>query len=83
MNMGQTRWYDVPDGNENYIVALDPSMGTGGDFVLPQVFEVPVINKWQNGDIMKHLIAPNKNIKRYLYIYKRQMETHEITFIGV
>ena len=24
----------MPDGNENYIVALDPSMGTGGDFVL-------------------------------------------------
>ena len=54
MNMGQTRWYDVPDGNENYIVALDPSMGTGGDFALHRYLKYPkVINKWQNGDIMK------------------------------
>ena len=53
MNMGQTRWYDVPDGNENYIVALDPSMGTGGDFAAIQVFEVPSykqVAEWRHNE---------------------------------
>ena len=33
MNMGQTRWYSKPKSTENYVVALDPSMGTGGDYI--------------------------------------------------
>jgi len=41
LNMGQTRWYKKPKGNYSYVVALDPSMGTGGDNAAIQVFEVP------------------------------------------
>ena len=40
-NMGQTRWYrDVKPG-ATYLIALDPSMGTGGDYGAIQVFEMP------------------------------------------
>ena len=41
LNMGQTRWYKMPTAEFTYIVALDPSMGTGGDFAAIQVYEVP------------------------------------------
>ena len=41
MNMGQVRWYDKLKKNATYAVALDPSMGTGGDYSAIQVFELP------------------------------------------
>ncbi len=41
MNMGQTRWYKKIMKNQTYCIALDPAMGTGGDFAAIQVFEVP------------------------------------------
>ena len=37
--MGQTRWYKKPTAEFTYAVALDPSMGTGGDYSAIQVFE--------------------------------------------
>jgi hypothetical protein len=36
---GQVRWYRKPQKNHIYIVALDPSLGTGGDPAAIQVFE--------------------------------------------
>ena len=36
---GQVRWYKKPEKNKIYIVALDPSLGTGGDPAAIQVFE--------------------------------------------
>jgi hypothetical protein len=36
---GQVRWYREPKPNSIYIVALDPSLGTGGDPAAIQVFE--------------------------------------------
>jgi len=36
---GQVRWYSEPNPNAMYIVALDPSLGTGGDPAAIQVFE--------------------------------------------
>jgi len=36
---GQVRWYRDPEPNRKYIVALDPSLGTGGDPAAIQVFE--------------------------------------------
>jgi hypothetical protein len=51
LNMGQTRWYKKPVGNYTYAVALDPSMGTGGDFAAIQVFELPSyeqVAEWQH-----------------------------------
>jgi hypothetical protein len=36
---GQVRWYKEPEAGKTYIVALDPSLGTGGDPAAIQVFE--------------------------------------------
>jgi hypothetical protein len=36
---GQVRWYREPRAGDMYIVALDPSLGTGGDPAAIQVFE--------------------------------------------
>jgi hypothetical protein len=41
MTMGQTRWYKDIDPKATYLVALDPSLGTGGDYGAIQVFEMP------------------------------------------
>jgi len=41
ITMGQTRWYEKINAQATYVVALDPSMGTGGDFAAIQVFELP------------------------------------------
>lgn len=49
--MGQTRWYKTPSHRYSYIVALDPSMGTGGDNAAIQVIEVPTyeqVAEWQH-----------------------------------
>jgi hypothetical protein len=39
--MGQVRWFKKPSKGHAYIVALDPSLGTGGDNAAIQVFELP------------------------------------------
>ena len=38
---GQVRWYKKPNKEATYLVALDPSLGTGGDPAAIQVFELP------------------------------------------
>jgi len=51
LNMGQTRWYKKPTPEFTYAVALDPSMGTGGDNAAIQVFELPSyiqVAEWQH-----------------------------------
>ena len=51
LNMGQTRWYKKPSPSYTYAVALDPSMGTGGDNAAIQVFELPSyeqVAEWQH-----------------------------------
>jgi hypothetical protein len=51
LNMGQTRWYKKPTNQYTYAVALDPSMGTGGDYAAIQVFELPSyeqVAEWQH-----------------------------------
>ena len=51
INMGQTRWYKKPTAEFTYAVALDPSMGTGGDNAAIQVFELPSyeqVAEWQH-----------------------------------
>ena len=70
INMGQTRWYKKPTSEFTYAVALDPSMGTGGDNAAIQVFELPSyeqVAEWQHNttaipaqirimtDICKHI----------------------------
>ncbi len=39
--MGQTRWYKKISSDNIYLIALDPSLGTGGDFAAIEVFELP------------------------------------------
>lgn len=52
---GTVRWYVEPEPNRTYLVALDPSLGTGGDFAAIQVFmlggdEFVQIAEWQNNN---------------------------------
>ena len=37
---GQVRWYARPKKGNTYLIALDPSLGTGGDDAAIQVFEL-------------------------------------------
>jgi hypothetical protein len=41
MKMGQARWYKKINPKNTYIVALDPSLGTGGDPAGIQIIELP------------------------------------------
>lgn len=48
---GHVRWYSEIDPKLTYVVALDPSMGTGGDFAAIEVFELPSfkqVGEWQH-----------------------------------
>jgi hypothetical protein len=44
-NQGQVRWYSKPQKGHNYLIALDPSLGTGGDNAAIQVFEIPTMKQ--------------------------------------
>lgn len=49
--IGQVRWYKYPDPASTYVVSLDPSTGTGGDYGAIQVIELPSmmqIAEWQH-----------------------------------
>jgi len=49
--MGQVRWYKQPSPAYMYVVALDPSTGTGGDPAAIQVIELPTmiqVAEWQH-----------------------------------
>lgn len=43
--MGQTRWYKKINPDNIYLIALDPSLGTGGDFAAIEVFELPTFKQ--------------------------------------
>jgi hypothetical protein len=48
---GQVRWYKQPEPDRIYMVALDPSLGTGGDPAAIEVFESPgmiQVAEWQH-----------------------------------
>ena len=48
---GQVRWYDKIRDDQTYLVALDPSLGTGGDPAAIQVFAIPgmrQVGEWQH-----------------------------------
>jgi hypothetical protein len=76
LNMGQTRWYKKPTAQYTYCIALDPSMGTGGDNAAIQVYELPSyeqVAEWQHNqtaipgqirvlaDICKYIETETKN----------------------
>jgi len=79
---GQVRWYRPIDPEKMYIVALDPSLGTGGDPAAIQVFEADTteqIAEWRHNrtdiptqvrilaDIIKELNFVVKDEKRVYY----------------
>jgi intein/homing endonuclease len=48
---GQVRWYEKPKRDHIYIVALDPSLGTGGDPAAIEVFDATTMQQvaeWQH-----------------------------------
>ena len=69
-NTGQVRWFKRPTPGHTYMVALDPSMGTGGDFAAIQVFELPTfdqVGEWRHNETpmnqqIKILQGINKHI---------------------
>ncbi len=69
--MGQVRWYKDPVPGNIYAVALDPSLGTGGDYAGIQVFELPSMiqcAEWQ------HNITPVQGQVRILREILRYIE---------
>jgi hypothetical protein len=67
---GQIRWYKKPNPAFTYLVALDPSLGTGGDPAAIQIFELPSFNQvgeWQhNRTPVQRQIVILSEITKYL-----------------
>jgi hypothetical protein len=68
---GQVRWYKKPEKGFTYIVGLDPSLGTGGDYAAIQVVELPSMKQvaeWQhNKTPIQKQVGIMKEICQYLY----------------
>jgi hypothetical protein len=79
---GQVRWYKKPSRDKIYIVALDPSLGTGGDPAAIQVFEADTteqVAEWRHNrtdiptqvkllaDIVTELYDVTKDDKKIYY----------------
>ena len=67
---GQIRWYKRPERDKTYVVALDPSLGTGSDPAAIQVFELPGLKQvaeWShNKTIVQRQVVILKEICGYL-----------------
>jgi hypothetical protein len=67
---GQIRWYKKPEREKTYVVALDPSLGTGSDPAAIQVFEMPGLKQvaeWEhNKTIVQRQVVIMKEICDYL-----------------
>lgn len=67
---GQVRWYKEPQADRVYLVALDPSLGTGGDYSAIEVFESPSMTQvaeWQhNRTPIQKQITVLRDITQYL-----------------
>jgi hypothetical protein len=68
---GQVRWYEKPQRGHIYIVALDPSLGTGGDPAAIQVFDatsMTQVAEWQhNLTIIQQQVGIMANICGYIH----------------
>jgi hypothetical protein len=67
---GQIRWYKRPEKGCTYVVALDPSLGTGSDPAAIQVFEMPGLKQvaeWKdNKTIVQRQVVIMKEICQHL-----------------
>jgi hypothetical protein len=70
MKMGQCRWYKKPSSDYIYVVALDPSLGTGGNNAAIEVIELPTfkqVAEWQhNLTPIQGQIKILKDVVKYL-----------------
>lgn len=70
MKMGQTRWYDTVKKDKTYLISLDPSLGTGGDYAAIVVFELPgmiQVAEWQhNNTPVQQQVRILKEICKYI-----------------
>jgi hypothetical protein len=51
MKMGQVRWYKKIDPRNLYLIALDPALGTGGNFSAIEILELPTfeqVGEWHH-----------------------------------
>lgn len=68
---GQVRWYRRPKKGSTYLVALDPSLGTGGDNAAIQVLELPSfeqVGEWQhNKTIIQSQVRILQQICQHIY----------------
>ena len=71
MTMGQTRWYKDIDPRATYLVALDPSLGTGGDYGAIQVYEMPSMTQvaeWHHNETpVQQQVKHMREILRYIH----------------
>ena len=69
--MGQVRWYKPPKPGNIYICALDPCLGTGGDYAGIQVFELPSMEQvaeWQhNITPVQQQVKIMRDVLRYIH----------------
>lgn len=67
---GQVRWYKKPQKDHTYIVALDPSLGTGSDPSAIQIYELPglkQVGEWShNRTPIQRQVVILKEICQYL-----------------
>lgn len=77
---GTTKWYAKPQANRSYLLALDPSMGTGGDFAAIQVFQLPEmlqIAEWQhNKTQVPEQVRTLRNIIKYIQEHQQHSGYH-------
>jgi hypothetical protein len=79
---GQVRWYQRPERGRIYVVALDPSLGTGGDPAAIQIFEANTtrqVGEWRHNrsdiptqvrilaDIVKHIYEQTQDATGIYY----------------
>lgn len=68
---GQVRWYKQPSKGNTYLVGLDPSLGTGGDYSAIQIFELPSmeqVGEWQhNKTPIQQQIRLMREITQYIF----------------
>lgn len=68
---GQVRWYKKPSKNNIYCVALDPSLGTGGDPSAIQIVELPSmmqVGEWRdNKTPVQRQVKILQEITKYIH----------------
>lgn len=69
--LGQVRFYQKIDPKKTYLISLDPSLGTGGDYAAIQVFELPTftqIAEWHhNTTPVVAQVRIMRDIANYIY----------------